>query len=140
MTTDGDTIADLLPPRSKHVQFARPEPRRPEETATAEEYTAFARGRVGTRPQMMISFRKCTGEVFAFAYSMLTKIYSENPDRGFTLFFSDTQVHIEGEHLLQLFHYLIQHRVIEVVETERAMVFQAGGEYFISNIGFVNRQ
>jgi hypothetical protein len=134
MTTDGDTIADLLPPRSRHVQFARPEPRRAEETTTAEEYTAFARGRVGTRPQMMICFRKCSGEVFVFAYSMLTRIRSEDLERGFAMSFGDTEVRLEGNNLLPLFNYVREHRTAEIVEAERTVVMQAQGECVVSKI------
>jgi hypothetical protein len=134
MTTDDDTIADLLPPRSKHVQFARTEPRRVEDTTTAEEYTAFARGRVGTRPQMMICFRKCSGEVNAFAYSLLTRIYSENPNRGFSMSFSDTEIRIDGENLLPLFHYVREHRTAEIVEAERAVVMSSEGDCVVSRI------
>jgi hypothetical protein len=138
MTTDGDTIADLLPPRSRHVQFARPEPRRQDDAAAADEYTAFARGRVGTRPQMMICFRKCSGEVYVLAYSLLTKIHSENPDRSFTLSFSDTQVRIEGENLIQLFHYVREHRAAEITEAERTVVMSAEGECVVSRVLIVS--
>jgi hypothetical protein len=134
MTTDGDTIANLLPPRSRHVQFARPEPRRQDDTATAEEYTAFARGRVGPRPQMMICFRKCSGEVAVFPYSLLTRIHSENSDRNFSMTFNDTKVTIEGENLTSLFHYVREHRAVEVVEAERTAVMATEGECVVSRI------
>jgi hypothetical protein len=140
MNTDADTIADLLPPRSRHVQFARPEPRRQDDAAAADEYTAFARGRVGTRPQMMICFRKCSGEVSVFAYSMLTRIYSENPDQGFTLCFHEIEVHIEGENLLQLFQYLREHRAVEIVEAERTVVMSSEGDCVVERVAVVSRK
>ncbi len=47
-----------------------------DDSIPTDEYTAFARRRIGTRPQMMICFRKCFGEVTVFAYSLLTKTRS----------------------------------------------------------------
>lgn len=136
MNSKADTISDLLQPRSRLAQLARGDTRRPdEETTTApDEYTAFARGRVGTRPQMMICFRKCSGEVTVFAYSLLTRIHSENSDRGFTMTFGDTKVTLEGENLVQLFDYIRQHRAVEVVEAERTVVMSSEGECVVSRI------
>jgi hypothetical protein len=136
MNSKADTISDLLQPRGRIAQFTRGDNRRTdEETTTApDEYTAFARGRVGTRPQMMICFRKCSGEVTVFAYSLLTRIHSENPDRGFSMNFSDTKVTLEGENLTPLFHYLREHRAAEIVEAERTVVLSSEGECVVSRI------
>lgn len=136
MNSKADTISDLLQPRGRLAQLARGDARRTDEETTnaTDEYTAFARGRVGTRPQMMICFRKCTGEVTVFAYSLLTRIHSENSDRGFTMTFGDTNVTLEGENLVQLFDYIRQHRAVEVVEAERTVVMTAEGECVVSRI------
>ena len=135
MATKTDTINDLLEPRSRLAQLTRADARRTDDDTTpTDEYTAFACGRVGTRPQMMICFRKCSGEVTGFAYSLLTKIRSENPDRGFTLTFNDTEVRLEGENLLPLFHYLREHRAVEIVEADRTVLMQAEGECLVSRI------
>jgi hypothetical protein len=83
---------------------------------------------------MMICLRKCSGEVIVFAYSLLTRIRSENPDRGFMLTFGETEVRIEGEHLLALFHYLREHRAAEIVEADRSVVMQAEGECVVTRI------
>ena len=135
MATKTDTINDLLEPRGRLAQLARPDARRSDEDSTpTDEYTAFARGRIGTRPQMMICFRKCSGEVTVFAYSLLTKIRSENPDREFILTFNDTEVRLEGENLLPLFHYLREHRAAEITEADRTELMQADGECVVSRI------
>ncbi len=137
MNSKTDTINDLLQPRGRLAQLAQRDNRRPDDeasTSTANEYTAFARGRVGTRPQMMICFRKCTGEVTVFAYSLLTKIHSENPGRGFSMTFGDTKVTVEGENLTPLFHYVREHRAVEIVEADRTVLIQAEGECVVSKI------
>jgi len=137
MNSKTDVFTDLLQPRGRLAQLARGEARRNDEEFTnsaAEEYTAFARGRVGPRPQMMLCFRKCTGEVIVFAYSLLTRIQSENTNRGFTMTFGDTKVTLEGENLVQLFDYIRQHRAVEVVEAERTVVMSSEGECVVSRI------
>ena len=136
MSFKGDTISDLLQqPRGRQTQLARGDTRRPdEESVSADEYTAFARGRVGTRPQMMICFRKCSGEVNVFAYSLLTKIHSDNPDRGFAMSFNDTVVRLEGENMLMLFNYIREHRAVEIVEADRTVLMTAEDECVVSRI------
>lgn len=137
MNSKTDTITDLLQPRGRLAQLARGDTRRSEDdsaTGSAEEYTAFARGRVGTRPQMMLCFRKCTGEVTVFAYSLLTRIHSENPVRGFSITFGDTKVTIEGENLTPLFHYIREHRAVEIVEAERTEILKTEGDCVVSRI------
>lgn len=83
------------------------------------DYVAFAHGRVGRRPQMMIAFRRCCGEVQAFPYSMLRHLQSEEPDRGFCLSFGEVRVTIVGRGLSRLFRYICEHRAVEVVEADR---------------------
>jgi len=137
MNSKADSITDLLQPRGHLAQLARSETRRTDDapaTGSGEEYTAFARGRVGTRPQMMVCFRKCTGEVNVFAYSLLTRIHSENPARGFSMNFGDTKVTLEGQNLTPLFHYMREHRAVEIVEAERTVVMTADGECVVSRV------
>ena len=59
---------------------------------------------------------------------LLVRIQSDNPDRGFTLTFSDTKVTIEGENLLPLFDSLREHRAAEITEADRTELMQAEGE------------
>ena len=136
MSFKSDTISDLLQqPRGRLTPLARGDARRSDEdSVSADEYTAFARGRVGTRPQMMICFRKCSGEVNVFAYSLLTKIRSDNPDRGFAMSFNDTEVRLEGENMLMLFNYIREHRAVEIVEADRTVLMTAEDECVVSRI------
>lgn len=99
-----------------------------------DEYTAFARGRIGRRPQMMLAFRKCSGETLAVAYSLLTRIRSDDPDRGFAMTFGETEVKIEGEKLTQLFHYVCEHRALEIVEADRTIIMAAEVAPVVSKI------
>ncbi len=134
MNSKTDTINDLLQPRGRLAQLARGDNRRTDEEADTGEYTAFARGRVGTRLQMMICFRKCSDEVIVFAYSLLTRIQSDNINRGFTMTFGDTKVTIEGENLIPLFHYIREHRAVEIVEADRTVMMQVDGECVVSRV------
>ena len=136
MSFKSDTISDLLQqPRGRQVPLARGDARRSDEdSVSADEYTAFARGRVGTRPQMMICFRKCSGEVNVFAYSLLTKIHSDNPERGFAISFNETVVRLEGENMLMLFNYIREHRAVEIVEADRTVLMTSEGECVVSRI------
>ena len=83
---------------------------------------------------MMICFRKCSGEVTVFAYFLLMRIQSENTDRAFTITFGDIKVSIEGENLTALFHYIREHRAVEIVEADRTVVMTANGECIVSKI------
>lgn len=129
---DSHTLSDLLEPRSNFADKAKPA--RTETEATEQDYSAFARGRVGRRPQMMLAFQKCTGEVEVFAYSTLRRIQSRDPDRGFAINFGDVELTIEGQNLMQLFHYVCEHRAVEIVEAERTVVMSAEGESFVTRI------
>lgn len=137
MNSKTDVFTDLLQPRGRLAQLARGDARRSDEEFTnsaTEEYTAFARGRVGTRPQMMICFRKCSSEVTVFAYSLLTRIHSDNPDRGFSMTFGDNKVTLEGENISPLFDYIRQHRAVEIVEADRTVVMTSKVECVVSRI------
>jgi hypothetical protein len=82
----------------------------------------------------MICFRKCSGEVTVFAYSLLTRIHSENPNRGFTLSFHETEVRLEGENMLMLFDYIRQHRAVEIVEADRTVLMTVEDECVVSRV------
>lgn len=112
-----------------------PDRQPPAETpeSEAEEYTAFASGRVGRKPQMMIRFRKASGQTKVYAYSMLTEIDSENPDEAFTLTFGMSKVEIHGQNLQRLFDYVCEHRAQEVSEPDRADQFSIATVKMIVN-------
>lgn len=118
MGDNSRTINDILVPQRRFSESVKPD-RESSSEETPDEYTAFAHGRVGRRPQMMVAFRKCSGQVEVFAYSRLTQIRSENPNRGFTLLFGDREVTIEGQELATLFRYLCEHRAVEIIEADR---------------------
>jgi len=117
----GDSITDLLKPRSEVNAVEHVEPATRAESASAD-YVAFSHGRVGRRPQMMISFRRSSGQVAVFPYSLLRQILSSNPDTGFTMAFGGTSVRIEGEGLARLFQYVCEHRAVEIVESDRPRI------------------
>jgi hypothetical protein len=89
------------------------------------EYTAYANGRVGTRPQLSIVFRKADGSAKAFAYSHLYSIETADPNLGFALELTQTKVTIKGRNLSRLFFFVCEHRAAEVIEAERNQVFSA---------------
>lgn len=139
MSDDARSITDLLQLRPKFAEIAKPASADSDDTSE-DEYVAFARGRIGRRPQMMITFVKCSGEVEVLAYSRLTRIRSENPDRGFTLTFGEAEVCIEGEQLTPLFHYVREHRAVEVVEADRSVIMESEGECLVSKINSSSRE
>ena len=102
--------------------------------ATNDDYTPFALGRVSSRPQMMLVLKKCTGEVTAYAYSLLTKVHAIDPSKGFTLTFGDAKIQIDGNNLSQLFSYVCQHRAVEIIEADRSTLFQLKNETLVSTI------
>ncbi|MCA9063753.1 MAG: hypothetical protein KDA96_11860 [Planctomycetaceae bacterium] len=101
-----------------------------------EEYVAFARGRVGARPQMMIAFYRSAGDVTVFPYSLLTRIQCVDPAADVTLVFGGAKVRIEGQNLTQLTQYLCQQRVAEIHEADRAaqMVSATDGSPLVTRI------
>jgi len=92
------------------------------------EYTAYANGRVGTRPQLSIIFRKADESAKAFAYSHLYSVETSDPAAGFVVEFSQTRVTIKGRNLEALLRFICQHRVLEVTEAERSRVFEVAAE------------
>ena len=91
-----------------------------DDPADDEEYKAFAHGRVGTRPQRTVLFRKCDGEEEGFAYAQFSRIRTTDRGREFTVEFAGVQVKVEGRNLGKLFAFLCAQRVPEIVEAARA--------------------
>ena len=90
----------------------------------ASEYASFGHGRVGTRPQLAIIFRKADGSAKAFSYAHLYSVESDNPDEGFTVEFTQSNVAIKGRNLEPLFRYISQHCAAEVIESGRTQIFE----------------
>jgi hypothetical protein len=97
----------------------------PEIATPDEEYTAFASGRLGTKPQLTLEFRRVNGSCQGFAYAHL---YTLDFDLavGITLNFTQHRVTITGRHLEELYRYLCLHRVqivqeIDALQAERLM-------------------
>lgn len=135
MSNNQTELADLLEPQRKFAARAKPETLTRGADA-ADDYVACGLASIGRRPQMMIAFKKCDGQVEVFPYSMLTRIRSTNPDRRFTLVFPGLKISIAGEKLERLFHYVCEHRARELVEADRAVGFVEQGECLISAIKF----
>ncbi len=94
------------------------------EADSDSEYTLFGQGRVGTRPQLAIIFRKSDGPAKAFSYAHLYSVESDNPDEGFAVEFTQSNVAIKGRNLEPLFRYISQHRAAEVIESGRTQIFE----------------
>jgi hypothetical protein len=88
------------------------------------EYEALANGRIGSRAQLMLVFRKASGEVWAFSYLSLNEIRSPNPEKGFTADFGGVKVVVAGDRLGKLFQMVCLHRAAEIVEADHAKIFQ----------------
>ena len=131
MSVSNPNIRDLLASK-RPLELIEQEP------DEAVEYSAFPAGRVGRRPQMMVCFRKCNGEVEVFAYSMLSRVRSENPDDGFTLCFGNDEVTVRGTHLMRVFHYLCEHRAVEIIEADRAAILAMNGDAVVEAIEFLS--
>ena len=82
-----------------------------------DEYTAFAAGRVGGKPQLTVAFRRVNGTVHAFAYAHLYAV-EYDPSAGIALTFTRHRVTLAGRHLGDLFRLFCAHRVQAVQETD----------------------
>lgn len=114
MSTDNSTIRALLerPARAAATD---------ENHDADAEYTAFSYGRLSSRPQMTLMFRKPSGEVFGFPYALLTGIRSDDSESGFMVEFGQVTVVVSGRNLGKLFRYICEHRAAEVAEGSRSM-------------------
>lgn len=120
-------MRELLQRRSPRAADEAAEQRSAEATHD-EEYTAFANGRIGTRTQLCVVFRRASGSSIAFSYSHLFSVESDDPQQGCTInFLPATQVQIRGQNLAMLFDSLCRHRAAEIVEAPRHATLNAGG-------------
>lgn len=103
---------------------ARSHPASPTEGETDAEYEAYANGRIGNRPQLMLALRKADGSLRVFAYTYLYSIAADDPARGFVLDFSQEKVAVHGRHLERLLDLIRQHKVLEIVEAPRSQTFE----------------
>lgn len=117
MNAESPRVRSLLERRTVSESYA------PIEKDDVAEYTAYANGRLGNRPQLTLVFRKADGSVKAFAYSHLYAVSSDDPAAGFTVEFSKLMVTVRGENLDPLFRLVCQHRVLEISEISRNQVF-----------------
>lgn len=99
-----------------------------------EDTTEQGRCRIARRPQMMVAFRRCNGVVTVLPYSSLSRIQSDDSDSVLQLNFPAVEVRIEGERLTRLFHYLCEHRVLEIAESDRAECMNDSTQIAVSRI------
>ncbi len=110
-----DSLKERLREESVERNFAAD--LRPNEDA--EQYQAFAYGRVGSRPQLTLCLIKCDGHHLVLPYADLRSITSPAPDKGFHLEFVGRDILIEGSSLSTCFRYLRNQRLAELVEIDR---------------------
>lgn len=115
-----ESVKSLLAARMQPQGIATPAG---EEGRGEELFESFSCGRIGNKPQMMLTLEKADGETLTLAYSHLYSIRSTNPNAGFVLKFSEDQVEVQGRSL---------GRVWELIGTQRLRVLRepVGGEQF----------
>lgn len=82
-----------------------------------QELTAFASGRIGSKPQLTVTFRKVDGSSHSFAYSHLYHLEADSENGGFTAELSHHTVTIHGRNLAHLHRLLCDHKVNLIQET-----------------------
>ena len=108
------------------------------EADSDSEYASFGHGRIATRPQVAIIFRKADGSAKAFSYAHLYSVESDNPNEGFMVEFTQSKVTIKGRNLEPLLRYISQHRAAEVIEAGRTQIFELAAEDpVVDKIAFV---
>ena len=98
------------------------------------EIIEIARCRISRRPSMMVAFTKCDGQVLTLPYATLSAISSADVTSNFTLRFTRSDIQIRGKNLTRLFHYLCEHRVMELRESSRDVAFSAGTKSIVESI------
>ena len=97
--------------------------------------------RFARRPQMMLSFCKASGEADVYPYALLGRVRSLDPNRSFELFFPGIRVKVEGQRLQRLFHYVCEHRVLTISESNRSDALAADQRsVIVHNIEFIGNR
>ncbi|MEP3480182.1 MAG: hypothetical protein ABJZ55_13105 [Fuerstiella sp.] len=113
------SIIEIMSP-DQQIQRTRFKPKPAQSTPTSEDSQTVGRCRIARHPQMMLAIRLCSGEVEVLPYNSLARIRSDNSDQALRLSFTVGEVVIDGERLTRLFHYLCEHRVLEICQSDRA--------------------
>lgn len=90
------------------------------DTEDADDYQAFAGGRIGNRTQWTLVFQFASGAVRGFPYAQFDGLRSENPEAGFIVSFAGVEVEVEGRQLGPLLRAVCEHRAATIVEATRA--------------------
>src|SRR5437762_2318815 len=125
MDANGNSILNLLEKQSRTsggTKSAAPD------ADEDQEYVAFANGRVGARPQLVLIFHKADGSATALSYAHLYSVTADDPATGFVAEFTQTKVTIKGRNLEPLFRFVCQHRAWEVNEAQRNQALEASAE------------
>lgn len=111
------SIIDLISPTQ---QIQRPSMKTEKLHTSSEEGQMMGRCRIARQSQMMLAIRLCSGEVEVLPYATLARIRSDDSDQKLRLSFMVGQIVIEGERLTRIFHYLCEHRVQELCQSDRS--------------------
>lgn len=101
---------------------------------THEQTQRIGRCRIGRHSQMMLAIRLCSGEVEVFPYATLSRIRSSDTDSELRLSFCIGDVIIEGQNLTRLYHYLCEHRVQELCQSNRTECMTSNDEPCVHSI------
>lgn len=88
--------------------------RHPIDSPSADEerdVVAYANGRIGNKPQLMVTFRQVNGASNTFAYSHLYSVTTDVDGAGFVAEFSQHKVAVQGRNLAGLYRYFCDHKV-----------------------------
>lgn len=100
----------------------------------SDEGQTVGRCRIGRQSQMMLAIRLCSGEVEVLPYATLGRIRSENSDQSLRLSFLVGEIVIEGARLTRLFHFLCEHRVMEICQSDRTECLADGDEVCVHSV------
>ena len=127
-------ILDIVEPHARLSTISQVTTGAQQASQDDQEVIEHGRCRISRKPQMMLGFRKCSGEIDVLPYATLTRIRSEDTSRSMRLCFSQGEVLIEGEELTQLFHYVCEHRVLEIAESDRTDCLSSRSAMHVSTI------
>lgn len=100
----------------------------------------LGRCRIARHGQMMLAIRLCSGEVEVLPYAALSRIRSSDTDTSLRLSFCVGDIIIEGQNLTILYHYLCEHRVQEVCQSDRAECMANCDELCIHSVSMQLRE